>query len=160
MSSTDSNVHSLVLSHPLSFVHIWVCVLWKEWIQTIISLLRGEPTACSKFWQGRFGQKLLKASWFKKLATDDLGTVTFSPIYILSCFKDKRMPEKENNIGGRDAIDFKYPVICWKINLVKAAASQKLFSGIAHCSIFQKTEQASRGLASLNLVLTNEEEFA
>lgn len=155
MGSAESNIQSLALSHPFSFVHIHVCVLWKERIQTIISLLRGEPTACSTSWQGRFGQKLLKALWFKVLATDDLGPVTFNPMYFLSCFKDKKIPGKENNSGGRGAIDFNYPVICWKTNLAKTAASN-FFSGIADCFIFQKTEQ----VASLNLVLTDQEEFA
>ena len=55
--------------------------------------------------------------------------------------------------------DFNYPDICWRLNSDKTARSNKFLTSLADNVIVQKVEAATRGLALLDLILTNKEDL-
>ena len=53
--------------------------------------------------------------------------------------------------------DFNYSDICWRLNSAKTARSNKFLTSLADNFILQKVEDATRGSAILDLILTNKE---
>ena len=51
--------------------------------------------------------------------------------------------------------DFNYPDICWRLKSAKIAKSNKFLTSLADNIIVQKVEEATRGSAILDLILTN-----
>ena len=59
---------------------------------------------------------------------------------------------------GRDAVvmgDFNCPNICWQSNSAKNIRSSKFLTCLADNFMVQKVEEATRGSAILDLILTN-----
>uniref|UniRef100_A0A803T8Q3 Reverse transcriptase domain-containing protein n=1 Tax=Anolis carolinensis TaxID=28377 RepID=A0A803T8Q3_ANOCA len=55
--------------------------------------------------------------------------------------------------------DFNYPDICWKTNSAKSTKSNKFLTCLADNFMVQKVEEATRGSATLDLILTNVEDL-
>ena len=55
--------------------------------------------------------------------------------------------------------DLNYPDICWGLNSAKTAKSNTFHTSLADNFIVQKVEDATRGLAILDLILTNKEDL-
>ena len=55
--------------------------------------------------------------------------------------------------------NFNYPDICWRLNSAKTARSNTFLTSLTHNFIVQKVEEATRGSAILDLILTNKEDL-